>query len=113
MNFDCINGVAYVKIKHNLHNRPEPCAITEEVKNYIVQNSDKRVPDLYNSIKSEWKRLQKKEIIYPNAYLTDVDRWICSCKYFLTSRFMICKHLIHLKGSVYKNYFKKVCDLII
>ena len=40
------------KIKHNLHNRPEPCAITEEVKNYIAQNSDKRVPDLYNSIKS-------------------------------------------------------------
>ena len=52
VNFDCINGVAYVKIKHNLHNRPEPCAITEEVKNYIAQNSDKSIPDFYNSIKS-------------------------------------------------------------
>src|SRR5438270_677618 len=52
-------------------------------------------------------KIAKKKIIYPNAYLINVDRWICSCKYFLTSRFTICKHLIHLKGSVYKNYFKK------
>ena len=64
-------------------------------------------------IKMWMVKIAKKKIIYPNAYLTNVDRWICSCKYFLTSRFTICKHLIHLKGSVYKNYFKKVCDLII
>ena len=91
MNLDCINGV--------------------EIKKSIVYGRENT--KWRKELKCEWKRLQKKEIIYPNAYLTDVDRWICSCKYFLTSRFMICKHLIHLKGSVYKNYFKKVCDLII
>jgi hypothetical protein len=31
--------------------------------------------------------------INPSTYLTDVNRWVCSCPSFLTSRFLICKHL--------------------
>ena len=40
-------------------------------------------------LKCEWKKLQQKEIIYPNPYLTDIDKWICSCKYFLTSLYKL------------------------
>ena len=28
-------------------------------------------------------------VIHPNPYLTDIDKWICFCKYFLTNRFVI------------------------
>ena len=34
------------------------------------------------AIKAEW-----------NIYNTSIERWVCGCSYFLTNRFMICKHL--------------------
>jgi hypothetical protein len=52
VNLDFTNGFAYVKIKHYLHNRPETHTVTKEIKDYMAQNSDKSVPDLYSSIKS-------------------------------------------------------------
>src|SRR5207248_2019894 len=33
---------------------------------------------------------------------------ICGCPYFLTNRFMICKHLVNLKGSVDVQIFKSI-----
>jgi hypothetical protein len=78
---------------------------------YLLSNN-REITKWRKEFKHEWKRLQQKEVIYPNSYLTDVDKWICSCKYFLINRFMICKHLIHLKGPVYTNYFKKVFNII-
>ena len=37
-------------------------------------------------IKMRGKNCNKKEIIYPNPYLTDIDKWICSCKYFFNKQ---------------------------
>jgi hypothetical protein len=30
----------------------------------------------------------------PAGWVTDLDRWVCSCPSYLLSRFLICKHLI-------------------
>lgn len=37
------------------------------------------------------------------------DTWTCSCPSFSTSRFLICKHLIHLVRSVPTIFFKEAC----
>ena len=47
--------------------------------------------------KKEWKNLQGK-IMNPdniNRYHTDPLKWVCACEAFITSRFLICKHLVH------------------
>ena len=44
-----------------------------------------------------------------STYLTDSEKWICSCPYFLTNRFFICKHLINIvKENISPKFFKKV-----
>ncbi|CAG8560412.1 3543_t:CDS:1, partial [Paraglomus occultum] len=56
--------------------------------------------------KSEWKKLSDQPINH--TYMTDLERWICGCPYYLTSRFNICKHLIHQKGRVPPEFFNQV-----
>ena len=43
-----------------------------------------------------------------NTYATNVSQWVCGCPYYLTSRFNICKHLVHQKGSVTPEFFNNV-----
>ncbi|CAG8852213.1 27560_t:CDS:2, partial [Gigaspora margarita] len=35
----------------------------------------------------------------PTEYYTGAQKWICSCSYYLTNRFMICKHLVKAAGG--------------
>ncbi len=56
--------------------------------------------------KSEWKNLSKRHI--NNMYATNMSQWVCGCPYYLTSRFNICKHLVHLKGSIIPEFFNHV-----
>ena len=86
--------------------------IPQQIDRLYLLSYDHEMTKWRKELKCEWKRLQQKEVIYPNSYLTDIDKWIGSCKYYLTNRFMICKHLIHLKGPVYTNYFKKAFNMI-
>ncbi|TFK57940.1 hypothetical protein BDN72DRAFT_736461, partial [Pluteus cervinus] len=48
--------------------------------------------------KKEWRKLEKREITLPvnDAYRPDPAKWICTCPAFVTSRFLICKHLVQL-----------------
>jgi hypothetical protein len=46
--------------------------------------------------------------IQNNSYGIDVTKWICGCPYYLTNRFMICKHLIHFNGNIDTNFFHLV-----
>lgn len=48
--------------------------------------------------KNKWKVLAK--LSFNNTYLTDISHWICGCPSFLTSHFLICKHLVQQKGDV-------------
>ena len=68
-----------------------------------IQSGRER-PEWIKKFKSEWKRLSAHQI--NNTYITDVEKWVCGCSYYLTSRFNICKHLIHQKGPVKAEYFE-------
>jgi hypothetical protein len=63
-------------------------------------------PEWKKNFKAEWKRIGKLKI--NNDYLTDENKWICSCSAFLTNRFFICKHLIQKKGEMIAECFKTI-----
>jgi hypothetical protein len=46
--------------------------------------------------KNEWKRLNERlnEPVRLQQYHTDPIRWTCGCLYFLSSRFLSCKHIL-------------------
>jgi hypothetical protein len=68
--------------------------------------SGREKPEWIKNFKSEWKKLSTHQI--NNVYNTDTKNWICGCTYYLTSRFNICKHLIHQKGPVEPEFFECV-----
>ena len=43
-----------------------------------------------------------------DIYNTSIERWVCGCPYFLTNRFMICKHLVNLYGLIDAQDFKSI-----
>ena len=49
--------------------------------------------------KRDWDRLEKEAVAVSSDKLqlhhTDPRRFVCSCKSFLTSRFLVCRHLVH------------------
>ncbi len=53
-------------------------------------------PAWHKSFVEEWNSLSKRPIAPDSAarYYTDVSKWICSCKAFCDSRFLLCKHLV-------------------
>ena len=53
--------------------------------------------------------MSKKQISQSTNYITDSEKWICSCPYFLTNRFFLCKHLINIvKENISPQFFKEV-----
>ena len=59
------------------------------------------------AFKKEWRKLSTRTINH-DTYLTDTDNWICGCLAFLTSQFLICKHLVRQKEVVEIEFFDKV-----
>jgi len=59
------------------------------------------------AFKREWKKLSKRTLNH-DTYSTNINNWICGCPAFLTSRFLICKHLIQQKGVVDIQFFNQV-----
>jgi hypothetical protein len=43
-----------------------------------------------------------------NTYTTNIQKWVYDCLYFLTNQFMICKHLIQLKGIIDAKFFHTI-----
>ena len=60
--------------------------------------------DWRKSFKSEWKK-QPDENNF-SKYCVSIENWVCGCPYYLTNRFMICKHLVNLKELVDFSLFK-------
>lgn len=66
-------------------------------------------PSWRKDFKHNWKELSKREPSQTTHYLTDSERWICSCSYFLTNRFFICKHLVNVvKENISYKFFQEV-----
>jgi hypothetical protein len=73
--------------------------------------SGRETLDWKKSFKSEWKKLAQRQPetnINLNRYGTNIENWVCGCPYYLTNRFMICKHLIYLKGPVNSSFFDTI-----
>ncbi|KAL1704651.1 hypothetical protein EV121DRAFT_205376 [Schizophyllum commune] len=67
------------------------------------------------AFKSCWRRLEKAEVIEENedrlvsdAYRPDPVKWICGCRAFVRSRFLVCKHLVHRVRPVSAIFFREV-----
>jgi hypothetical protein len=45
------------------------------------------------------------------TYYTDPKKWVCACDAFLTSRFMICKHILHCYERISnpQHFFQDIC----
>jgi hypothetical protein len=60
--------------------------------------------------KHEWKKLTKTPITMPlNAkYRPDPKTWVCTCPYFVKSRFLLCKHLVQSVPPMPPIFFLEV-----
>lgn len=64
-----------------------------------IQNHDSRIHKVRwrEGFKKQWKEDASK-LVNPEKlvkYHTDPMRWVCGCRAFLMSRFMLCKHIVY------------------
>ena len=59
--------------------------------------------------KKEWRELERREVSAKteDIYRPNVRAWHCTCPYFVTSRFLVCKHLIQLVHPAPTGFFKE------
>nr|GAT51701.1 predicted protein [Mycena chlorophos] len=77
---------------------------------YLGRNRLSELASWRETFHHEWRKLEKVAISdrVHDTYRPDVKRWVCSCPAFLTSRFLICKHLIRLMKVVPTRFFREV-----
>jgi hypothetical protein len=70
----------------------------------------RELPSWRKSFKREWKKLANTPIEMPinPKYRPDIQRWVCTCPYFVTSRFLVCKHLVQSVGPVPATFYLQV-----
>ena len=54
--------------------------------------------------------IAKEENRPRGKYLTEIDRWTCSCPAYLISRFLLCKHLVRKADKLLKYW--PHCELV-
>ena len=67
----------------------------------------RKLPSWQKHFKREWKKLANTPIkmsINPK-YWPDKLRWVCTCPYFVTSHFLVCKHLVQPVGPIWTTPF--------
>jgi hypothetical protein len=72
----------------------------------------------FRIFKARWREAFKKQwrkdackAVHPDKlkeYHTNLVNWVCSCKSFLHSRFLICKHIVHCFESPSPEFFETV-----
>ena len=99
------------RIKHDyLHrfNRPRVDLVVWVLLSRLIPNALARMQALLQrnhrqataswrkDFKKEWKKLNERqtEPVRLQQYHTDPVRWTCGCPYFLSSRFLSCKHIL-------------------
>jgi hypothetical protein len=48
-------------------------------------------------------KLDEEEHQLRGKYLTEIDRWTCSCPAYLISRFLLCKHLVRKANKILED----------
>ncbi|KIJ26521.1 hypothetical protein M422DRAFT_272397 [Sphaerobolus stellatus SS14] len=70
----------------------------------------RNLPAWRKAFKKEWRRCETATVsdeINPK-YAPNVQRWVCTCPSFARSRFLICKHLVHMAKPVSPKFFHVV-----
>ncbi|KAF5311025.1 hypothetical protein D9619_008106 [Psilocybe cf. subviscida] len=63
------------------------------------------------AFKKTWRKLETRETTLPanlDAYRPNTQKWVCTCPAFVTSRFLLCKHLVQLVRRVPPKFFLEV-----
>ena len=70
----------------------------------------RELPTWRKPFKCEWKRCAKTPISKPPnpKYRPNPSKWVCTCPYFSTSRFLLCKHLVQSVHPVPPTFFLEV-----
>jgi hypothetical protein len=78
------------------------------LKNPTGRNRD--LPSWRKDFKAEWKKCQTTPISLPlnEKYRPDINGWVCTCPYFVKSRFLLCKHLVQAVEPVHPLFFLQV-----
>jgi hypothetical protein len=74
----------------------------------FVDTGRNREPSSWRkAFKREWRKLESRTVTEPvnDAYKPNVEQWVCTCPAFVVSRFLICKHLVHLVRRVPPTFF--------
>lgn len=113
-------------IKHDfLHNFHKPCLDLlvwilvkklvphyERKLNLLLNNTGQycELPSWHKAFKCEWKKLAKTPIEMPInlKYWPDIVQWVCTCPYFVTSCFLVCKHLVQSLGPIPTTFYLQV-----
>ncbi|KAJ7170411.1 hypothetical protein C8R43DRAFT_875882, partial [Mycena crocata] len=68
------------------------------------------LPSWRKDFKCEWRRCKETQITLPLnvKYRPDPHRWVCTCPYYVKSRFLICKHLVQAVHPVHPRFFLEV-----
>jgi hypothetical protein len=51
----------------------------------------------------EWNKFADIQSVDTRRYFVDLQTWICSCPAYVSSRFLICKHLYHVSAFLSTN----------
>ena len=86
--------------------------IPRQLDRYNLLCHDRDLPSWRKDFKAEWKKLALKTIHNWDKYITDQQKWVCSCPYFLTNRFFLCKHLVAPMSKMSNVFFKMVCLIL-
>ena len=82
--------------------------IPQQLDHYYLLYNECELPSWHKDFKIQWRSLVSKTVQNKEKYITDQQKWICSCPYFLTNYFLLCKHLVTPMGKMKNIFFKKV-----
>jgi hypothetical protein len=82
--------------------------VPQQLDRYYLLCNGREQPSWRKDFKTQWRSLVSRTIQNREKYITDQQKWICSCPYFLTNRFLLCKHLVVPMGRMENIFFKKV-----
>jgi hypothetical protein len=81
---------------------------------HVINNHGRyrELPTWRKEFKREWKRAAKtpisSELTLTDKYKPDAWRWVCTCRHFVKSRFLVCKHLVQAIEPVPPIFFLEV-----
>ncbi|KAL3679518.1 hypothetical protein R1sor_022474 [Riccia sorocarpa] len=55
---------------------------------------DREFPTWWVKFRRQWIKLAEREPAARGYYVTDVSAWTCSCPAFVSSKYLLCKHLV-------------------